>query len=255
MKSRVRWQRADLGGALREWASLGNGFAPWIITMSTSVYGLAFLLQPESIIDDAGGFRTVLTPGGRALYQLGMTGGIAWELGWWWTVFTATYLHSAWWHLVYSVYLWAVGGPTASAYGRLGTFVVFNVSGAVGFLVTNVWNGAPTLGAEGGVWGLVAALLLHYKRSRTDIMTRRVWWYVSIVLTLAVMGVLGSDEMQSLAPVGGLVGGAVAAQLLGARGEDQTATGVRLVALAIVAVVVLGMGLSFYNVTGILVAD
>ena len=28
-----------------------------------------------------------------------MTGGIAWELGWWWTLVTATYLHGGLLHI------------------------------------------------------------------------------------------------------------------------------------------------------------
>ena len=46
-----------------------------ILGACITLYALALLLQPEAIMQ-GGGLLSILSPGGRALYMLGMTGGI-----------------------------------------------------------------------------------------------------------------------------------------------------------------------------------
>src|SRR5207247_243439 len=62
----------------------------------------SLVLQPEAILQMNGLF-SILSPGQRALYQLGMTGGVAWREGWWWTVLTAIYLHGGLLHIFFNV--------------------------------------------------------------------------------------------------------------------------------------------------------
>ncbi|HIA50242.1 MAG TPA: rhomboid family intramembrane serine protease, partial [Acidobacteria bacterium] len=73
-----------------------------IVATCVSLYAIALLLQPEAITQ-LRGILSFLSPGQRALYQLGMTGGVAWQLGWWWTLFTAIYLHGGLLHIVFNV--------------------------------------------------------------------------------------------------------------------------------------------------------
>ena len=49
------------------------------------------------------GLFAILSPGTRALYQLGMTGGVAWREGWWWTLLTAIYLHGGLLHIFFNL--------------------------------------------------------------------------------------------------------------------------------------------------------
>src|SRR5262245_735073 len=55
-----------------------------IISSCSVLYVVSLLLQPEAILQPRG-ILSMLAPGPRALWQLGMTGGIAWASGWWWT--------------------------------------------------------------------------------------------------------------------------------------------------------------------------
>ena len=61
-----------------------------IVGACVTLYALALLLSAVSGGDIlGGGLFSILSPSGPALYQLGMTGGFAWEQGWWLTLLTA----------------------------------------------------------------------------------------------------------------------------------------------------------------------
>jgi len=63
---------------------------------------VSLAIQPDAMLS-GGGLMSFLSPGSRALYQLGMTGGVAWQQHWWWTLFTATYLHGGLLHIAFNM--------------------------------------------------------------------------------------------------------------------------------------------------------
>ena len=221
-----------------------------IVGATVTLYVLALLLQPEAIME-ASGFLSILSPGGRALYQLGMTGGVAWELGWWWTLLTAIYLHGGLLHIFFNV-MWIRNlGPVASdAYGPARAFVLFNISGAAGFLVSNTMSGAPTIGASGAIFGLLAALIVYGQKRGQSMLTQQLWQWAII---LGVFGFV-MPSVNNWAHGGGFVGGWLAAQFMGFSDEHRESTGVMLTSLALIALTAVGFVLSFFNVTGILLA-
>ena len=84
-----------------------------IVMTCVGLYVVALLLQPEAITASRG-LMSLLSPGTRALYQLGMTGGVAWQLSWWWTPLTAIYLHGSLLHIFFNV-MWIRNlGPVAT---------------------------------------------------------------------------------------------------------------------------------------------
>lgn len=52
-----------------------------IVMGCVALYVASLMLQPEAIFRLDGLF-SILSPGQRALYKLGMTGGVAWREGW-----------------------------------------------------------------------------------------------------------------------------------------------------------------------------
>ena len=221
-----------------------------IVGATVTLYVLALLLQPEAIME-VSGFLSILSPGGRALYQLGMTGGVAWELGWWWTLLTAIYLHGGLLHIFFNV-MWIRNlGPVASdAYGPARAFVLFNISGAAGFLVSNTMSGAPTIGASGAIFGLLAALIVYGQKRGQSMLTQQLWQWAII---LGIFGFV-MPSVNNWAHGGGFVGGWLAAQFMGFSDEHRESTGVMLTSLALIALTAVGFVLSFFNVTGILLA-
>ena len=221
-----------------------------IVGATVTLYVFALLLQPEAIME-ASGFLSILSPGGRALYQLGMTGGVAWELGWWWTLLTATYLHGGLLHIFFNV-MWIrnLGPVTSEAYGPARAFVLFNISGAGGFLVSNTMSGAPTIGASGAIFGLLAALIVYGQKRGQSMLTQQLWQWAII---LGIFGFV-MPSVNNWAHGGGFVGGWLAAQFMGFSDEHRESTGILLTSLALIVLTAIGVGLSFFNVTGILLA-
>ena len=221
---------------------------PLIVGTCVTLYALALLLQPEAIFE-GGGFLSMLSPGGRALYMLGMTGGVAWQLGWWWTLLTAIYLHGSLLHIFFNV-MWIrnLGPAAAEAFGPARMFVLFNVAGAAGFLVSNAMSGAPTIGASGSIFGLLAALIVYGRKRGSSLMTRQLWQWAII---LGIFGFL-MPGINNWAHGGGFAGGWVAASLMGFIDERRESTALLIASLAFIAVTVVGVGLSFVNVTRIL---
>ena len=219
-----------------------------IVGASVTLYALALLLQPEAIVQ-GGGMLSILSPGGRALYQLGMTGGVAWQLGWWWTMLTAIYLHGGLLHIFFNM-MWIRNlGPAATeVFGPARTFVLFNASGVVGFMASNVMSGVPTIGASGAIFGLLAALIVYGRKRGASMMTQQLWQWAII---LGIFGFV-MPSVNNWAHGGGFVGGWVAAHLMGFSDERRESTSVLLAALILIVLTIIGFGLSFFKVTGIL---
>lgn len=217
-----------------------------ILMACITLYAVALLLEPEAIMRSQGGMLSMLSPGQRALYQLGMTSGDAWALGWWWTVLTATYLHGGLLHIVFNMmWVWNLAPAAAEAYGPARAFVLFNISGIGGFLVSNALSGVPTVGASGAVFGLLAALIVAGRRLGQFRMAARLWQWA---LILGVFGLL-MPHVNNWAHAGGFAAGWAGAALMGVREAHRESAGIILAAGLLIAGTVIGVGLSFVSAT------
>ncbi len=219
-----------------------------IVGTCVTLYAVALLLQPDAIFA-GGGFLSLLSPGRRPLYQLGMTGGVAWQLGWWWTLLTAIYLHGGLLHIFFNV-MWIrnLGPAAADAFGPARTFVLFNFSGAAGFLISNVMSGAPTIGASGAIFGLLAALIVYGRKRGSSVLTQQLWQWAII---LGIFGFI-LPGVNNWAHGGGFAGGWVAANMMGFNDEQRESAAVMLTALGLILLAAIGIALSFYNVHNLL---
>ncbi len=257
----VREEKCPFCGAWRPglfgWAtvlrrSLGGRLDLFTLVVGAcgTLYAVALLLQPDAILQ-GGGLMSLLSPGTRALYQLGMTGGAAWELGWWWTLLTAMYLHGSLLHIVFNV-MWIrnLGPAVTEVYGPGRAFLLFNLAGAGGFLASNLASGAPTIGASGSIFGLLAALIVYGRRRGSSTMTQQLWQYAII------LGVLGfvMPGINNWAHGGGFAAGWIAAQLMNLDDDRQDSSWVMLTSLALIVLTMVGVGLSFVRVTSILLS-
>ena len=135
-----------------------------------TLYAISLLLEPEEILS-SNGLLDILSPGHRALLQLGMTGGLAWNRDWWWTLLTANYLHGGLLHIGFNMmWLRNLGSESTQIYGPARTFVLFNVSGIIGFLASNLIVGVYTIGASCSIFGLMAALIVYGQKRGSSAM-------------------------------------------------------------------------------------
>ena len=223
-----------------------------LITMAcVTLYALSLLLQPEAIMASSG-LLGILSPGRRALLQLGMTGGPQLALGWWWTLLTANYLHGSLLHIGFNMmWLRNLGSEATEIYGPARTFVLFNASGAVGFLLSNVINGANTMGASCSVFGLMAALIVYGRKRGSSAMTTQLW---RVAIMMFIFGFL-MPGINNWGHAGGFLGGWVTANLMGFLDERRESTTVMITSLVLIVVIAIGVVLSFVNVTQILLAE
>jgi len=232
--------RRALGGRLDLFTLVGGACA--------TLYAVALLMSVaggEDII--GGGLFSILSPGSIALYQLGMTGGFAWAQGWWLTLLTAMYLHGSLLHIGFNVYWIRNLGPgVTEVYGPGRAFLIFNIAGAGGFLASNLMTGAPTIGASGGIFGLLAALIVYGRRRGSSAMTRQLWGYA---IMFAVFGFI-MPGINNWAHGGGFAAGWSAAQLMSLDDDRQDSSWVMLTSLALIVLTLVGVGVSFFGVRG-----
>ena len=219
-----------------------------IVATCVTLYALALLLQPEAILQ-GGGLLSIFSPGGRALYQLGMTGGLAWDQGWWLTLLTAIYLHGSLLHILFNM-MWIrnLGPEVASCFGAGRAFLIFNLAGAGGFLASNVASGVPTIGASGSIFGLLAALIVYGRRRGSVEITRQLWQYAII---LGVFGFI-MPGINNWAHGGGFATGWLVAQAVNLDDDRQDGSWVLLSSLGLIVLTLVGVGYSFVRVTSIL---
>jgi rhomboid protease GluP len=221
-----------------------------LITIACVVlYIASLILQPEAIFQRFGIF-SLLSPGSRALYQLGMTGGLAWRENWWWTLLTAQYLHGGLLHIFFNV-MWIrnLGPAVEDAYGPARAFVIFNIGGVLGFLVSNVVAGSPTIGASGAIFGLLAALIVYSRRRGISQMSTQLWQWALILFAFGFF----MSGVNNWAHAGGFIGGWIGATVMTPSDEKRETRGVQILALLLIIATAIGFGLSFVTVTGILI--
>lgn len=219
-----------------------------IIGACVTLYALGLLLQPEALLQGRG-LLSFLSPSGRALFQLGMTGGFAWELGWWWTLLTAIYLHGGLLHIFFNIYWIRILGPsTTEVFGPARTFVLFNVAGVVGFLLSNLMSGTPTVGASGAIFGLMAALIVYGRKRGSSVVTQQLWGYVIMI------GILGfvMPGVNNWAHGGGFAGGWIVAHLMGFIDEQRESTSMMIASLVLILLTAVGVVMSFIKTTALL---
>jgi rhomboid protease GluP len=220
-----------------------------IVTACVGLYVASLVLQPEAILSPMGNFGSFfnfLSPGSRALYQLGMTGGIAWNAGMWWTLFTAIYLHGGLLHIFFNV-MWIrnLGPAVSDVYGPARAFVIFSIAGAVGFLLSNLLTQNPSIGASGSIFGLLAALIVYGRRRHSSVLTTQLWQWAIVMF---VMGFLMSG-VNNYAHAGGFAGGWLTATAMRFGDEKRESHAVQLLAVALILLTVAGFVLSFVKVT------
>ena len=221
-----------------------------IVMACVALYAASLILDPAAIFQMHGIF-SILGPSTRALFQLGMTSHAVFQLGWWWTVLTAIYLHGGLLHIFFNL-MWIRNlGPAAiQAYGPARTFVIFSLAGAAGFLVSDLASTAPSIGASGSIFGLLGALIVYGRRHGHGALTRQLWQWAIIVFAMGFV----MQGVNNWAHAGGFAGGWVSAELMRSNEEKRESPAVQVLAVALLVVTAVGIPLSFVRVTTILLA-
>ena len=235
------------------WMPSAIGLTPnamrWLrqLDLMRGILGVCIALFVLSLLLDLGAiFRIrslfdLLAPSSPSLFKLGMTAGPLMTGGAWWTVFTAIFLHGSALHIVFNMlFLTRYMPAIVDLFGPVRAWVIFMVSGALGFVLSNVATGSPTIGASGSLFGMFAALIVYGRRSGQMAMTQQLWMSAIMMFAFGFF----MPGINNWAHAGGFAGGFVAAEAMGFAGRREH-PGLLVLAGAFVLVTLAGIALSF----------
>jgi rhomboid protease GluP len=216
----------------------GDWLINGIIGANVAFYLLSLLLSGHRGLS-ANPLR-FLSPDQTSLLLLGATGSVpVVDLGRFWTLISASYLHGGLLHILFNMMALRQIGPWVnSEFGPSRMFVIYTLSGVSGYLASCLAGVAFTIGASASVCGLIGALFFFGKSRGGNYgaaATREVsGWLISLVLFGLVM-----PGINNWGHGGGIVGGVVLGKLLGYRERAPASAGIHLLALLCLVATVL----------------
>ncbi len=243
--------RPSLFGFSRLLQRIGNeaAFSTLVIGICVVIFVLELAMAPRGV-----GTRSLfgfLSPDFEVALRLGASGApIVFDLGRWWTILSAGWLHGSLLHIAFNMYwVYQLGPAIARLYGTGRAAIIYLVSSALGFLVTSAlpvfapWmpltHSGVTLGASAAVFGWLGALLCYSRKTGSRMFLRQV---LGIAIPLVLFGLL-IPGIDNWAHLGGLAGGYLMASLY-SPDKPETPAEV-LAALVLLVVSVLAVPFSF----------
>lgn len=155
--------------------------------------------------------------------------------GQWYRLFTPMFLHASVTHLLVNTFsLYSTGPSVESWFGRSRFAALYLVSGIGGNILSFFCTPTPSVGASGAIFGLVGATAVLLARHRRILGSRSRKGLNSLAYIMMVnfgMGMSPGSRIDNFGHLGGLVGGAMFAYLVGPRlVETQGREGKRVLA-------------------------
>ena len=230
-----------LGALLRRW-----NFTNAVTAACVALYVISLIFDPLAALRPRG-ILEVFSPSADALWALGAAGAIPWHYGRWWTLLTAIYLHGGLLHILFNI-LWIrqLGPAVEEVYGPARLVIIFTISGAAGFVVSNSLGVPFTIGASGSIFGLLGAIVA-YGRKRGGVYGRMVLQqYGQWALILFIMGFFMAG-VNNWAHAGGFAGGFLSGLGLSlAEHRDETPLD-KLLGAALIALTLAGFALAIWT--------
>ena len=189
-----------------------------------------------------------LSPSNQSLLVLGSTGTIPIaQMGRWWSLVAANYLHGGLLHIVFNMMALRQLGPIAAReFGTHRMFTIYTVGGIIGFFISYLAGVRFTIGASAAVCSLIGAMLF-YGKSRGGAYGQAMYsqiggWAISIfIFGFMIPGI------NNWGHGGGMAAGAALAYLLGYKERKKETPGHRLLGLSCGLLTVLVLAWSCFN--------
>jgi rhomboid protease GluP len=228
------WQRF-IGRSLSD----GDQLLKTLIGVNVAMYILSLLISARSTNLSFNPFF-FLSPDNRSLLLLGASGYIPIErLHRWWTLISANYLHGSIMHIFFNMLALRQLGPLVlQEYGNYRMFIIYTLSGVVGFFVSYLAGVTFTIGASAAVCGLIGAAL-YFGKSRGGIYGQTIYrqiggWAIGIFM----FGFL-VPAINNWAHGGGMLAGAGLGYLLGYQERHREKYGHKIAAICCVIITAL----------------
>jgi rhomboid protease GluP len=186
-----------------------------IIFTNIGMYILTLLIEPR-LLGLSMNPLSFLSPAKSSLLFFGATGTIPidrWHR--WWSLISANFLHGSILHILFNMMAFKQLAPLAAReYGSYRMFLIYIISGTIGFWVSYLLGVQFTIGASAAVFGLMGAIL-YYGKSRGGIYGQTVYKQVgSWALVIFLFGLL-VPGINNWSHGGGLAAGTLLGFLLG----------------------------------------
>ena len=236
-------------------APRGDNIVNYIIYVNVAMFVISILFS-SSGVGMSGNPLTLFSPSSNAMLLLGATGTVPIDqVGRWWSLLSANYLHGGLLHIVFNMMALRQLGPfVIREYGIYRMMVIYTVSGLIGYWLSYEAGVRFTIGASAAVCGLIGAAL-YYGKSRGGEYGKAVSKEVSgWIFGLFIFGLI-FPGINNWGHGGGILGGIAVGYLLNYR-ERKADNLVHLVLSAVcifttLAVLLWAVGTaSFYRLGG-----
>jgi rhomboid protease GluP len=203
----------------------------------------------------SGNSDALLSLDGRTLAYFGDKFNPAIQIGQWWRLVTAGYLHGGLFHIFMNAWvLMDVGAMVEEIYGPARMFVFYTVANIGGFYLSYLWSPVPSMGASAAIMGLIAVMIAYGMQHRSAVGDAIKGQYIRWVIWILIIGLLPGFNVDNAAHIGGLIAGFAIGYLAGAqRYEGSPIEKLWKVAAAFCVLLTAGcfleMGLSFTRFT------
>lgn len=207
-----------------------------LIIVNVAMYILSILLSPRST-DFSFNPLFFLSPDSRSLLLLGASGSVPIDrLHRWWSLVSANYLHGSVLHLLFNmIALNQIGPLILQEYGNYRMFIIYTLSGVLGFLASYLAGVNFTIGASAAVCGLIGAALF-YGKSRGGTYGQAVYKQISgWAIGIFLFGFL-VPAINNWAHGGGMLAGAGIGFLVGYRERKRETNGHKIAAYICIAI-------------------
>jgi rhomboid protease GluP len=222
-----------------------------IIAFNLIFYAGAIFLNPAEVFSFDNGILGFGSPDSKALLLLGMTGGTAWKCNHYWTLITASFLHGSLLHIYFNMsWLRQLGSMMIGWMGPARLVIAYIITGIGGFLLSNLWDGVPTIGASCSIFGLMGILIVFgYRRGgvlgNNIYKQMRIWALIGLALGFMV------PMINNAGHIGGLVTGLILGFIF-PKQEDVRESGVlQLFALLLLVITFLSFAWNGYTMLGL----
>jgi rhomboid protease GluP len=240
------WKNNSWTRGLRD----SDQFVKVIIAVNVGMYLISILLNPRATGLSMNPL-TFLSPSDTSLFIMGATGTVPIDkYHRLWTLVSASFLHGGILHIFFNMAaLRQLATVVNREFGVYRMFVIYTVSGIIGFWISYLAGITFTIGASASVCGLVGALL-YYGKSRGGIYGRNLYRQVfGWVVFLFIFGLI-VPGINNWGHGGGILAGIIFGYLLGYQEKKREnllhKTLAGLCAMATLAVLIWAVGTSLY---------
>jgi rhomboid protease GluP len=224
---------------------IGRGFSDGaqllkiLIGVNVAMYILSLLISARSTNMSFNPFF-FLSPDNRSLLLLGASGYIPIDrLHRWWSLISANYLHGSIMHIFFNMIALRQLGPLVlHEYGNYRMFIIYTLSGVMGFFLSYLAGVTFTIGASAAVCGLIGAAL-YFGKSRGGVYGQTIYrqiggWAIGIFM----FGFL-VPAINNWAHGGGMLAGAALGFLLGYKERSREKQWHKITALCCISITAL----------------